>query len=600
MNTTVRWGTISLAATLLAAAAAADPPDRRRPTDTIGTIDDLVVDPFGTPRQFAQMFREARGAIAGGGFGDVDIGEIAVLVDDGTLVQGGTTDSSNIIARFYESHGDEYDELFIHVASTFAGDIDPEAGFAFFSLAAGFVGGINRFQGNPLEADGLTRFTGFCNMNDLPEYPADPTDDFFAGIASYVEICGQEFEHAWGAFVQPAAGTGADILGRSNAHWSFFLHHPGPNNASPMEGNIWVNNGDGSFTTVESFTGFAEIDEYVMGVRAPADMQPFWVIDFPGGKPFNDSAFPDPGVTVADGVQLDLTIQDVIDNHGPRGPDTTTSQKVFKVGYIMVIPNGSTPDPGDLGKLDAFRLAWESYFNTETSNLGTMDTTLGLGPSAEASVFSTPDDFEVPTFDPARYRWVQGVTVSDLGANEPSGTQSMRLNGNWGGGDEIRSVPIDLASQASGSVTLDYAVERTGGGDSPEANEDLLVEYFNRAGQWVVLRTFAGNGADETFYTPFQDVVPDDGLHGAFRFRFRRLQAQVGDLDEYFVDDVGLGLDLGCPWDLAGNGTVATNDLLGLLALWGTDPGGPPDFDDDGTVGTADLLAMLGNWGACP
>ena len=59
-------------------------------------------------------------------------------------------------------------------------------------------------------------------------------------------------------------------------------------------------------------------------------------------------------------------------------------------------------------------------------------------------------------------------------------------------------------------------------------------------------------------------------------------------------------IDPCCPWDLDGDGNVATVDLLGLLAAWGTDPNGPPDFDGDGSVTTVDLLALLAAWGPCP
>ena len=57
---------------------------------------------------------------------------------------------------------------------------------------------------------------------------------------------------------------------------------------------------------------------------------------------------------------------------------------------------------------------------------------------------------------------------------------------------------------------------------------------------------------------------------------------------------------LPCPWDLDSNGSVATEDLLALLAAWGTDSVGPTDFDANGNVGTEDLLELLANWGPCP
>jgi len=54
-----------------------------------------------------------------------------------------------------------------------------------------------------------------------------------------------------------------------------------------------------------------------------------------------------------------------------------------------------------------------------------------------------------------------------------------------------------------------------------------------------------------------------------------------------------------CPADLDGDGSVATPDLLMLLAAWGTDGAGaglaePVDFVD-----TADLLTLLAAWGDC-
>ena len=54
-----------------------------------------------------------------------------------------------------------------------------------------------------------------------------------------------------------------------------------------------------------------------------------------------------------------------------------------------------------------------------------------------------------------------------------------------------------------------------------------------------------------------------------------------------------------CPEDLNGDNEVGIEDLLALLAAWGTDPGGPPDFDGSGDVGIQDLLQLLAAWGPC-
>ena len=43
-------------------------------------------------------------------------------------------------------------------------------------------------------------------------------------------------------------------------------------------------------------------------------------------------------------------------------------------------------------------------------------------------------------------------------------------------------------------------------------------------------------------------------------------------------------VELACPADLDGDGTVGITDFLALLGAWGTDPGGPPDLDGDGQL----------------
>lgn len=72
-----------------------------------------------------------------------------------------------------------------------------------------------------------------------------------------------------------------------------------------------------------------------------------------------------------------------------------------------------------------------------------------------------------------------------------------------------------------------------------------------------------------------------------------------GSPSEIVVPDIVVPGAAFCLADLDGDGVIGVNDLLDLLAAWGTDPGGPPDLDGDGSVGVNDLLALLAAWGPC-
>ena len=100
------------------------------------------------------------------------------------------------------------------------------------------------------------------------------------------------------------------------------------------------------------------------------------------------------------------------------------------------------------------------------------------------------------------------------------------------------------------------------------------------------------------FWTHDLDSVPGNPFHSEFRLRFRT--EVTASNDDWFIDDVFVGLPPSCPWDLDGNGSVGASDLLVLLVAWGPNPGHPADFDGDGAVGATDLLALLVNWGPCP
>ncbi len=221
----------------------------------------------------------------GGGLRNVDYGDIAVIEDQGDLLihvrfkgQGGppyinyVTRSYGIAREFYETHNDQYDTIVIFAASTFADEPEPESGFAFSLGMQNTVGGIGDSIYNNLDHVGLPQpgtLKNIVNMNDLGEFSgAEGNIPGFTAVTG-IEVLGQEVGHRWGSFVNTQV---ADILGRGNSHWSFFLDTGAVNGsligagASVMEGNSWSENGDASFTTGKPFDSYTLFDLYVMGM----------------------------------------------------------------------------------------------------------------------------------------------------------------------------------------------------------------------------------------------------------------------------------------------------------------------------------------------
>ena len=319
------------------------------------TLDDLLYAPtdLGLSAKLAELHaqRRARRAVQPFAPMSADIGNIAVIEDDGTLVNPlNTTDTTAIVQAFYQTHADDNDVVIVFIASTFPSDVEPEAGFAFYQAVRNDIEGIGMGIFDNAAGFGLStaNLKGFINMNDLPEYPADLDQDFLGGVASGVEILGQEVGHMVASFITSSAG---DILGRGEAHWSFYF----TTEASVLEGNTWTDNGDGTFTTTTVFDGYSELDEYLLGFRPSSQVTtPMFVISNPSGSPVNDSAFPASGVTVT-GTRADVTMDELIETNGARVPDASAAPKVLRTALILLVPQDTSASDEDLAKIESFQ-----------------------------------------------------------------------------------------------------------------------------------------------------------------------------------------------------------------------------------------------------
>jgi hypothetical protein len=147
------------------------------------------------------------------------------------------------------------------------------------------------------------------------------------------------------------------------------------------------------------------------------------------------------------------------------------------------------------------------------------------------------DEFSGTTLAVAYWASVSGATVDDVGIDEPTPPYSLRLHGEDFVGDSVESVTFDLSS--AGSVALSFYWQRTGGGSSPSANDDLAVEYRWGPDAWTWLDLYSGQGPDMTRYERRSRELPSGALHDNFALRFRN-SANSGGTSDWFVDNVRL------------------------------------------------------------
>lgn len=205
------------------------------------------------------------------------------------------------------------------------------------------------------------------------------------------------------------------------------------------------------------------------------------------------------------------------------------------------------------------------------SNIATV--TLQVEPVLALPIF---DPFADTVFDADVWSYVAHATIDDVGIAEPSEPYSLRLNATPVGGDEIRSHLVDLSGESS--VRLAYWYERTGDGESPDAGENLRVEFADSNGVWQTLKQYAGDGDDMVNYIRDEMLLPAAALHDSFRVRFRTSGSSgTSNLDDWFVDDVSLTIG-DAPFANSASVVVRQDDLTDIT-LSGMDPNlDPLDF----------------------
>jgi hypothetical protein len=276
-----------------------------------------------------------------------------------------------VAQKFYQTHPDVFDQLVIWTDTRLTTDA-----FSFeVTVANDILGiGVRRFDASSEFGSG-GRLNSIVLMDAISKFPDDPAAKFL-GENNTLSVLGQEAGHRWLAFVQFSdvnRQTSTALLGRDNAHWSFFFN----SDASVMEGNRIQDLGGGSFRTVSAVEKYSLLDQYAMGLVRDIDVPPFFYVENPtNSQPASraDSA-PRVGVTF-NGTRRDVLINDVVQVLGARQPSADQSRKVHNQAFVFVVGNGRTADAQSIAKVDRIRRAWETFFTQATDGRGRADTRL--------------------------------------------------------------------------------------------------------------------------------------------------------------------------------------------------------------------------------
>jgi uncharacterized protein (TIGR03437 family) len=272
-------------------------------------------------------------------------------------------DTVTAAQRFYETHEDAYDYLVFYNAL----GITAGQGVIAFEVT---VRNQRTGYGDTIveagrEYGSARRLQAVLNMGPVSQYPLDPDAILparFSARDTPITVLAHEAGHLFLAFASvrdPNNPTLRPMLGRQTAHWAFNFN----SEASIMEGNRILDRGIGvrpRFETVAVTEQFSPLDQYLMGLRGKEEVGPLFYVANSGINPL----FPPPPQVgrLFDGDRRDVSVDDLIAEHGRRTPDHTVSQKRFRFAFVLVAPVGFTDDAAVLGQLETYRERFEGYY----------------------------------------------------------------------------------------------------------------------------------------------------------------------------------------------------------------------------------------------
>jgi MYXO-CTERM domain-containing protein len=332
------------------------------------------------PRQSAPVAAAALGS----GFSVV--GSVAVLQGDEatTVVVGGNQARrgieyrhlQEISRRFIEAFGDHYDQIAVFLGFT---DYMSAQSLAYQMRVKNDVRGIglDLFDATASFGSPSGRMQTMLNMKRILAYGRGAADDPENNLYA---VWAQEAAHRWSAYLRFRRAGDADnsdaLLGRQLAHWSKGVQA----DASIMDGYLWKQNDDGTFTATERDKRYGALDQYAMGLLPAKEVPPFYLLD-EIRRAADDVLLDKAPVLIGakyKARKIDLTIDDVVRALGPREPATDPAAADLRMGVVLLTFPGVTPEQvvGESFRIDRTRRLWDDFYNEAGGGRGKVCTQL--------------------------------------------------------------------------------------------------------------------------------------------------------------------------------------------------------------------------------
>ena len=199
----------------------------------------------------------------------------------------------------------------------------------------------------------------------------------FRNAARGIRWIAHEAVHRWSShldFRNPRTGEIEPLWQDScRCHWNTYLHAPAMfpvwpgysggsySEASVMGGEVWVENGDGTFTRNDDGfplpTGLSALDLYVMGMISADEVPDTFLL--------SDVQETNRSGTVR-ATKVPVRIEDVVAALGPRIPPAEESRKEFRLGIYLLHPEDRPPRTDLLARAQAVHAATVDYFARAT------------------------------------------------------------------------------------------------------------------------------------------------------------------------------------------------------------------------------------------